>query len=168
VTPPSSAWSKAQDDYLRKHYGKGNLSASAIGLVLRKTRSAIIGRAHRLGLQAVPQTPEQAKKLTERRLAKHRDHERAKRRFLAQQRALCRQDHPQPAVTELPNGSVSILEVREHHCRAIIGEASVAIALFCGKLKVPGSSYCAEHHAQFVTPPPRQRVGVIFKRGAFN
>lgn len=42
-------WSPEQDDYIRSFYKRGK-SASQIGAHLGATRSAVVGRAHRLGL----------------------------------------------------------------------------------------------------------------------
>lgn len=51
--------------------------------------------------------------------------------------------------------SPSILELGHKHCRTIVGHNEKALALFCGEVKKPGSSYCPACHARyFVKPPP--------------
>lgn len=42
-------WSEAQIAYLREHYNR-DMSAAKIATHLRRSRNAVIGKAHRLGL----------------------------------------------------------------------------------------------------------------------
>ena len=164
----SSVWSSEQDQYLREHY-KRDRSATQIAADLGKgSRNAVIGRAYRLGLQINGIPPEEI----EQRRERVRELQRAaaaKRGRLVKVRPhpVCRPDHPKQKLTV---GAVSILKAKDHHCRAIVGEVSVGIALYCGARKVEGSSYCAKHRAAYVVVAHRRSDhGIIFKRVAqFN
>lgn len=49
MTGNAPTWSEAQIAYLREHY-KCDMSAAEIATHLRRSRNAVIGKAHRLGL----------------------------------------------------------------------------------------------------------------------
>lgn len=56
--------------------------------------------------------------------------------------------------------------LRDHHCRAILGEVGRdGFALYCGDPKAEGSSYCAFHHGLYTQPPtPRMSYGQTRQR----
>lgn len=50
-----------------------------------------------------------------------------------------------------PGAPVPLVQLREHHCRAIVGRGADGLATFCGVPKTSGS-YCAEHGRMFYVP----------------
>jgi hypothetical protein len=47
---------------------------------------------------------------------------------------------------------VALLDRQSHQCPAIIDARSPdGLAMVCAGARVPGSAWCAEHHARFVT-----------------
>lgn len=168
-TRPSSVWSKgATDVFLQAHYGK-DLSAADIGRELGITRSAVIGRAHRLGLTAPSRK--------DRRVLGPRtdEAERAVKRY----RLVRRKNNPEPKVTaeveevkavpaapRIESKPVSIIDHQDWQCRAVIGQVSTGIALYCGAEAIEGSSYCAGHRRIYFTPVQRRVGGVVTRASA--
>ena len=149
---PYSEWSRHPErtTYLREHYGQD--SAAAIAKALGISRNAVIGRARRLGLACVPA----AVHAFQSEAAKNRP--RVERGPLPWRHPARRPQHhqPQDAVNEMReiiSSPVSIYDAGEHHCRAIVGQVSEGIALFCGAPKQDGYSYCPGHVERYFMPP---------------
>src|SRR6516164_7025000 len=43
-------------------------------------------------------------------------------------------------------GGVEIEDLKDHHCRWIVGKGELDLATYCGKTKLKWSSYCLEHY----------------------
>lgn len=51
---------------------------------------------------------------------------------------------------------VRLVDVEPQHCRTVLDlRGDDGLAMFCGEPKQKGSSYCAEHHAEFYQPTPK-------------
>lgn len=62
---------------------------------------------------------------------------------------------PAVAPTQAPTPSVTILQLKSHHCRSITGRAKSGLALYCAEATLPAKSYCAACHSRyFVKAPP--------------
>jgi hypothetical protein len=153
-----SAWhERGWDEIVKERWP--HESASTIARRLGTTRNAVIGRAHRLGLH----------KQTWQVFGPRNDEAR---RAAQRERLRQRPRHPDETVVELAGAGlvatdtivrrkpVSIFELEEHHCRAIVGQVSEGIALYCGNPKVPESSYCARHKRLYYVPLHRRAGGV--------
>lgn len=120
-------------------------SGGQIALELGVTRNSVIGLLHRarlrLGEAAVP-----------RRSTPTRAAERESRTRLRPPPA----PKPEPAPAEPPTEGVHLMDLLPHHCRCVIGPEH-----YCGRQRVPGSSWCADHRLRFVSR--RARMPAIFR-----
>lgn len=115
------AWTDDRIARLKELWKKG-LSASQIaGELGGVTRNAVIGKAHRLGLQSRP-SPVKG------------DASRAKK--------------PAPAAPRKPEKKrVTLLDLTDRMCKWPIGHPGEPDFHFCGRPAAPGMPYCAEHCA---------------------
>jgi GcrA cell cycle regulator len=103
------------------------------------TRSAVIGKAHRMGLK---------------KLSKRRQNEELKRlrgkALLAQAMGDCASVVP---IKENPPSkpTVKLSEIRNDQCHWIFGEPKGANSEMCGARAVPGRDYCAYHCGKMFT-----------------
>lgn len=121
----STEWTPEQDDILRLHYRK--TPAKKLAEMFGKTKSAVIGRANRIGLSLpyrevfgfpVKPQPREPKG---------------------------KQAMPTKKVEVIPlhGVGVKIWALNPNHCRWVVGEPHDL--LFCGHDKEAGSSYCPAH-----------------------
>lgn len=129
-------------------------SARLIGLEFNMTRSAIIGKAHRMGL-------------AKREGAKNESAPRQRRAYTARPkkpllvplkallggRVMVEEVPPPIPVNE--GVGLSIMELENHHCREVVGRGPDQLARYCGHPKIEHllimgtqvfrSAYCAGH-----------------------
>ncbi len=119
------SWTDERIEHLKKLWGKG-LSASQIATELGEgvTRNAVIGKAHRLGLESRPSPV----KTDKSRPAK----------------AKAKVDKPPKAEKKV----VTLLDLTERICKWPIGHPDEPGFQFCGKASSPGFPYCAPHCAE--------------------
>lgn len=140
------AWSQEQIDTLKKLRSEG-LSPGRIGDRMGRTRNAVIGKLHRLGMcerarpavkmAKLPRRPEPKKPFILRPLAKQ---------------AKPLPPLPLPAQPVSDVARVAFMDLENHMCRWPVGDP---VQGFCGCDKVPGLSYCAGHAARaFANPMP--------------
>jgi len=148
-------------------------SASAIAKALwdefgiYKTRNAVIGMIHRMGLReqrarrrtrwavnhsgeiipraaAAPAAPKPAfagRPAIERKEARHsNNHVGGRALRLAPVFAPVA-----PMEPTAPAEAVGLIDLEAHHCRAVVGRGADGLAAYCGAQKTAGS-YCAEHY----------------------
>ncbi len=160
-------WSVERTELLRKLWGEG-LSASAIAARMGGvTRSAVIGKAHRLQLarrkSANPEHIANNRRAAAlRRMAKAAKPARPPRQPKAPwhfemggstpaERARSAADFARLQAEIAARQDVvrvsSIIDLEPHHCRWPIGEPTRG---FCGAAKVYGASYCAHHLARSI------------------
>lgn len=131
-------------------------SASAISKALwaefgiYKTRNAVIGMIHRMGLRKTRESRAQrgakpaAPKTAQSRVSNNHVGGRALR--------------PAPVCAPVapseppPVGGVGFLDLQPHHCRSIIGRGADGLAVFCGATATH-HAYCAEHGRLYYTRP---------------
>lgn len=154
-----SFWSQERVDLLTKLWAEG-LSASQIAVRLGcKSRSAVIGKVHRLGLSGRATTSRIASGKRAARAASKAPRT-AKPVGNPIIRALMAEPFT-PSVEELDipiNERKTMETLEECSCRWPIGDPQHADFHFCGKSKVTGLPYC-EFHARraFQPPQPRKR-----------
>ena len=113
-------WTPDEDEALRKRYKSE--TAAVLSKAMGRTRSAVLGRAYRLGLTGEKKAK---KKDTGILVSKPKQHP-----------YLTVQDGP----SFMPRGgAVEMMELGAHDCRWPCGDK------FCGARKVAGKSYCREH-----------------------
>lgn len=126
---------------------RNGMTFGQIANVLGVTRSAMIGKAHRMGMcERRASAPKMAR--LPRRIA-------APARKPPSQRPIALRGPPKdPAPMPTPAADdvarVSLLDLEPHHCRWPVGEPTQG---FCGCDKVPGLSYCAGHAVRAHTSP---------------
>lgn len=158
-------WTETQDSFLKENYRR--LPASVIGVQLGKTRSSVIGRAHRIGLglpfdeifknrfrpapngirakrkmaELTPKVPTSDKDYLRQNLVNLRP------KNVVQKVGIRLPPTPVAADTIVPlNGvGVSIWDIGHSQCRWVVGEPKAM--MFCGHKKTEGSSYCPSHFA---------------------
>lgn len=162
ASPADTFWTAERVERLRMlwtagHTG-GQISASFDG---RVTRSAVLGKVHRLGLGGRSDHSNQLEACRQRKL------ERMARFKDVLFRKLVKPRNPNVFTdgterTELkPDpvpGRFHLLELEEHQCRWPSGHADNGTHLFCGETRFPGSSYC-ECHAYRATDRVGDREG---------
>lgn len=148
-TPRSDWWNPERVEKLRCLWGLKNewnrpkFSATEIGGLLGISRSAIIGKAHRLKLEAraptggrpdpnIPRPP------------------RKKRPVLT----VVAQEEPDMSVARPSNESVGLVDLENAHCRYIVAQDEKGLARYCGAPKAFGS-YCAYHAKMCYNLPPQ-------------
>jgi GcrA cell cycle regulator len=136
-------WTQEDSDAAATLWRQG-LSAMQIGIRLRKTRNAVIGKIHRLGF-----TSENARET--RRVRKARPgSEGVKARGLERKLKAKRKAapvfnaEPLPAEAPMPKGTMQLADLEAHHCRYIYGDVQTAYG-YCGCEVVAGLPYCEEH-----------------------
>lgn len=149
---PSIKWTQEQDEYVKEQYR--SISASAIGLRLGKSRSAVIGRAYRLGLgkpysevfgELATHSPYRYKP----RKSASTDHKRGSEHFYRGVKAMPFIE-ASDAVAPLNGVGVKIWDLGPKHCRWVVGEPKDLT--FCGHPNHKGSSYCTTHFTTSKTP----------------
>jgi GcrA cell cycle regulator len=112
----SETWTDERITEMTKWWNRGE-SAENIGRLLDVSRNAVAGKLWRLGL---------------------------KRRnvSLASPVAL----PIVPAIIIEPKKPVPLLELKKHHCRYPLWGKDERAGEYCGKRRLSGSTYCAEHH----------------------
>lgn len=115
-------------------------SPRQIAQELGRSRNAIIGKAHRLGLQIEARhLPKPPVKLPKPKMKKSDIYV----------------PPPPPREIPAPENPVSLMDLESHHCRAIVGKDYDNLATYCGRDKIDGISYCAGHARIFYIQPKR-------------
>lgn len=137
-------WTDEEDQKLREMWPE--YSSYQLAKVFNKSRMAVIGRAHRLGMK---------KGVTKR--------DRSKSRKLKQStlKTLFVKDHtysiskvkvaptkPNEKIIKEPFLGVHIADIKNNQCRYMHESSSLT---FCGHMAQKGSSYCQNHHQYMFT-----------------
>jgi len=162
------AWTDEEIELLRKLHADGLSNELISEKMGSKTRNAVLGKIHRLGLsgtKAHPHRPTITKKAAEagwrtkpRKSAKAKQAKPrvVKARSAFQELLAADADGYVPPVEELviPVGERKTLQdLNDGDCRWPIGHVGEKNFHFCGKGKVTGLPYC-QHHARVAFRPP--------------
>lgn len=136
----SKKWDDALEDQLRLLWPTH--TGSQIAARMKLSRSAILGKAKRLGLLGADKTLETPVKQDHSKRRAARSAKRSPRPIAA--------PIPEPKIAPVGETGISILDVTYGQCRAIIGYdgAPHHLARFCGQPIEFGNgfSFCAKHH----------------------
>ena len=117
-----------------------------------KTRNAIIGLIHRMGLRKTRESrankpaPVQPAPPVKKQ-SRHSGRTEGGRPLRPAPVAA-----PAAPAEAPPAGGIGLLDLEHHHCRAIVGRGPDGLATFCGAPKSSGS-YCAEHAHHYSARP---------------
>lgn len=144
MSPTEPKWSPKDIELASKMWVDGQ-SGTLIGLAIGKTRSSVVGKMKRLGLDrpagvvlhAMARPPGVSRSAIYRRRAAV----------------------PEPAPSAPPSQHpVNLMELEQWHCRAILNEPDHDDpAMYCGDPKADGSSYCPFHFGLY-TQPLKERM----------
>ena len=139
-------WADEHIDILTEKWSSH--SAAEIGVMVNKTRNAVIGKAARLGLARKRDV-----KLGVPRVQKPPKPEKPEREYKATRISRARlQVAPIPR-PEPVDGGLHIMQLEKHHCREVVGRGPAdGLARYCGAPKKDGSSFCLWNHSVNYTP----------------
>ena len=147
----SREWNDEQVGLLKDLWNDG-FSARQIGARVGKTKNAVIGKARREGLQ--PKRPAYPRGAAERK-------PRVRKIKLKPAKVLVIEPVAEPPV----EGGVPIWDLKDHHCRSIVGHGADGLARYCGagtvvrvrtqrdgRVTHETASWCAAHAAIYFSP----------------
>lgn len=152
----STKWTPEQDEYVRQNYRV--ISTRAIGAKLGFSKSAVIGRAHRIGLG---RPYDEVFNTGTKYGTKPKGTICQLVNVVKRPTGFARMRQEAPRVKKLPipelndsviplNGvGIKIWEHGDKNCRWVVGEPKDLT--FCGHDKKAGSSYCEDHHNRTVS-----------------
>jgi len=156
---PVKTWSDAATETLKRMVREG-YSAGMISSHLKVTRSAVVGRCHRLGLHlganrgGMKHTAAYTLRKAHRTPLKKHKPIPAKPQPQFQNAPI-----PPPNINDIARKTFS--ELTENDCRYPINHVGEPGFGFCGLEKLPGSSYCPSHHSRcWVGVPAKKRSPV--------
>lgn len=165
---PWVAWPESHVKQLRALWIAGNSAGQIAKILGGYSRSAVIGKIHRIGLSG------RSDRQTKYRVSGVRKSRKRRRPsgvpMPAFQSALAAAlaaapIEPLPAMPDAPapaDQRRSLLELEPHHCRWPIGDTKDPDFHFCGARKVAGLSYCLAHARKAYQPPqPRRTVPAV-------
>jgi GcrA cell cycle regulator len=134
-----SWWTEERTDELKARWSKGETCSQIAKAMNVISRSAVIGKVHRLKLGARASAHNNAARSSKR----HRKSRciTSMARFLLSRGRQGMIEEPPPPVFENP---VSFFDLAPHHCRWP-GGGEMPDLLFCGAPVANGYSYCAAH-----------------------
>lgn len=137
MSNPAILWTAEQTEELKRLYGEG-LSCSAIAAVMGKSRNAVIGRAHRIGLERRGAGKRAEIEAGNRRGSKPQQPRAPRVRSLRPS-----QEQIELRVAAVDPIHVKLLDLEPHQCRYPYGDTPDIT--FCGHQVFAGFSYCASH-----------------------
>lgn len=149
MTLARGKWSPERLEFVKDKWMKG-WTATQIAKELGEgiSRNAVIGKVHRLGLKRDSDLAERIK----------RHH--AKKNGEAGARSRTRKKAVLPAAVIMPpdetNEGITIMELKNLSCRAIIGLGSDKMARYCGYETEQGKSFCPWHYSLYYQPPEKR------------
>jgi len=154
-TAPRSGWTQQRVETLVALWGEG-LSASKISAQMGGiTRSAVIGKVHRLNLpERVTKTslPNVGNRTPRLRIEKRSG---GKAKFINE---IPLEDLPSVVDLQIPAEQRKTLQqLTAHTCRWPVGEVSAPDFFFCGAEPFKGRQYCAGHLKRSIARPPHNR-----------
>ena len=138
-------WTLELEAVLRVHWADRKLSASSIAKIIGVTRNAIIGKAHRLGLESRKKNAEPGQLIEKRR--QQPIHRRREPRP-PQLKVIGRR--PPPSMAHIKARHISLIDLKEGDCKFPYGDGPFT---FCGcKNRDVDTPFCAEHCAIVYAP----------------
>jgi GcrA cell cycle regulator len=151
------SWTKERVETLRKLWADG-YSASQCANEIGMSRNAVIGKVHRLGISERTKGEISRPKKSEKVSApKQIATPKKPAKPIGKQYV----ERP-PRVVDMPPpvfSPVTLLDLRQSHCRFIAGDPTERAAIYCGAGKErPSSPYCAYHARICYNPAPAKSL----------
>lgn len=160
VRPNNTPWTLERTDRLIA-MTKAGCSGSTIAAKLGVTRSAVIGKVHRLGMQLgncrntkghISTGIRQKPVLT--------PFNKYRKRKAKSKPEFSKAPIPLPNVDDIPRKTFA--ELSENDCRFPVNDPKLPGFGFCALPRIPGSAYCSGHHARcWQSVPVRKTVNPI-------
>jgi len=125
-------WTEEAINQLRQMWAEGK-STGEIGKILGVSKNAVVGKAHRLGLES---RPSPIKRCGNAEVGKSESKPKSKPKETAENKK------------EKKKEGVSLLELTSHTCRWPIGDPKDPDFHFCGQEVMSGKNYCEKHMAE--------------------
>jgi GcrA cell cycle regulator len=155
--PRGTFWTEERIEKLKEHWAEGFSASQISGLMGAASRSAIIGKVHRLGLSGrIVKTRKIAKRRRPSRLASLRNFTPRPTMKLA--------SYTPPPPSETDVARVSFNQLDKTHCKWIIGDPSELgqdQPMFCGAERVEGLPYCRDHAIRALDPVKLRKAGIV-------
>lgn len=142
-------WTDEKIEVLKLRIAEGK-SAREVGLELGCSRSAVLGKMHRIKLKATPKPP--GPKPRHSKLHPDREYKPITRQKRKPPMDI---QQYQSSISEVVPLNIPFSEITDKQCRFICGEPDGANTLYCGHSTLDGWSWCGAHFR--VLFPPRQR-----------
>ncbi len=157
-------WTKTQIEYVVEQWDAG-FSASIIGDALGKTRNAVLGKIHRMGLSGSRENKRkpQIKKQTGGQRGKRRNSMRVNRApvKLVSTFKPVQDIEPEPIDA---SQNCKLFELENHQCKWPVNDPPPAgYYMFCGLGKKVDSPYCRQHHKIAYRPAKGQIIPLYVK-----
>lgn len=175
-TVPGIVWSDDRVERLKRLWGDGHSAGRIAALLGGISRSAVIGKVHRLGLSERKGSPHSRRaahlRSLRKRIVRPKRFTAPRRSRFAEYLAALQASPagvPPPAADDVARVSFSDLEetrTAAKHCRWPVGDPKLPGFGFCGCQPVPGLPYCEQHARRAYAPPAVQKF--IRSTGAFK
>ena len=142
------SWTPELIKELKKLWKKG-LTTGEIGRILGISKNAVVGKAHRLGLESRPSPIKRetsCKKEKKQPVKKQNKSPIKKEKSASVQKVLKLVKTVEKNKTD-KNKGVKLVDLKPTSCRWPEGDPKDPDFHFCGKEAVPGKAYCEEHCA---------------------
>ncbi len=142
------SWTPELIKELKKLWKKG-LTTGEIGRVIGMSKNAVVGKAHRLGLESRP-SPIKREEAPKKEKAPRVIKKEVKPAVKKEQPVVLETAEPVKPVKKTKlgkNKGVKLVDLKPTSCRWPEGDPKDPDFHFCGKEAVPGKSYCEEHCA---------------------
>ena len=153
---PSQIWPAHRMDELRRLMASG-MTSGMVAKIMKITRSAVIGKASRMGLKW--ETPPAVKDTTKRPKREPLMDRMTKERIAAKAKGQAR--IAAMVIVEWTREPIAIADLEPHNCRWPVNawpEGKGHRAKLCGAPKVEGSVYCGKHHSVAYLPARNDRL----------
>lgn len=160
------AWTDKMVDDLRMMWKQG-LTTGEIGKRLGVSKNSIVGKVHRLQLDARPspikKKSEQEEELEKTAVARTSAEEADKKIKSSDKKTTEKALKPAPKKDAIPAaaplrnpGNIKLTDLDNHTCRWPLGDPKDENFHFCGKKVRLGQTYCEEHSAQAYVKPSKK------------
>lgn len=145
-------WSEERETQLVEMWQSGLTGSQIAKRLGGVTRSAVIGKVHRMGLAARGTPIKRTRKLGARKSTKRKS---PGLKFGKERTEAPVKPSPLPSEREKPARLFQLAELEDHQCRYYYGDPKQSDGGYCGCATATGSSYCTEHHAVVYQPAAR-------------